>query len=299
MWRVSRFAQDGSHSSDDVSALLISDAEARPGARRVKVLVAEDHEDTRLMLRTLLEQRGLSVVEAGDGLAAVEAAVRECPDLILMDSGLPLLDGIAATRRIRGLPALSAVPIVFLSGHAGPQHREAALDSGCDDYVVKPFEFAHIDKVLSRHLPGRWGRQDGGFTERMTQTRLGGQTLRQAAKAVRDGAQTRKLFGLFELDSEGTVLYTRLEPDGGVPPVGAPDYTGRNFHAEVVPFRNAVEFRSRLDEFSRGLQPAHSMDFTCDYEDGPLLVRVLLARIRERSQADVTKSILVHIRRVQ
>ena len=116
------------------------------------MLVAEDHEDTRCLLRMLLERRGFSVVEAGDGFEAVAAAERECPDLILMDGGLPLLDGITATRRLRGLPALSAVPIVFLSGHAGPQAQTAARDAGCDDYVVKPFDLARLDTVLNRHL---------------------------------------------------------------------------------------------------------------------------------------------------
>ena len=120
----------------------------------------------------------------------------------------------------------------------------------------------------------------------------------EAAGSSREGVQTRKLFGLVELDSAGTVLYTRIEPDGA-PRGPAPDYTGRNFYTEVAPFSNVVEFRNQLDDFSRGSQPAHTINFTCDYEDGPLPVRILLARIRERSQADVTKSILVHIRRVQ
>ena len=133
----------------------------------------------------------------------------------------------------------------------------------------------------------------------MTQIRLSGQTLRRGAKANHDGGRTTKLFGLFELDAAGTVLYTRLEPDGHAPSGTAPDYRGRNFYTEVAPFRNTAEFRGQLDGFSRGSQPAHSMDFTCDYEDGPLLVRVLLARIREHSQADMTKSILVHIRMVR
>ena len=113
----------------------------------------------------------------------------------------------------------------------------------------------------------------------------------------RESAKMRKLFGLVEIDAAGTVLYTRIEPDGATQTGPAPDYTGQNFYTEVAPFRNVAEFRTRLDDFSRGSQPAHTIDFTCDYEDGPLLVRVLLARIRERSQADVTKSILVHIRR--
>ena len=90
----------------------------------------------------------------------------------------------------------------------------------------------------------------------------------------------------------------RIELDGPAPFGIAPDYRGLNFYTEVAPFRNVVEFRNLLDDFSRGSQPAHSFDFTCDYEDGPLLVRILLARIRAQSQSDVTKSILVHIRRV-
>lgn len=113
----------------------------------------------------------------------------------------------------------------------------------------------------------------------------------------REGVPRRKLFGLVELDAAGTVLYTRIEPDGTPQPGAAPDYTGRNFYAEVAPFRNVVEFRQLLESFGRGSQPAFSTDFTCDYEDGPVPVRVLLARIRERSEADATKSVLVHIRR--
>ncbi len=126
-----------------------------------KVLVAEDHDDTRFLLRLLLEQRGLAVVEATDGEEACEVAARECPDLILMDGGLPLLDGIAATRRMRGLASLARVPIVFLSGHAGPQHQHAALDAGCDEYVVKPFEIERLDNVLNRLLPAQ-GRPKSG-----------------------------------------------------------------------------------------------------------------------------------------
>ncbi|MBV8855615.1 MAG: hypothetical protein JOZ02_01520 [Acidobacteria bacterium] len=128
------------------------------------------------------------------------------------------------------------------------------------------------------------------MTQTVTRTGTGG-------GAKREGASKRKLFGLVELDSAGTVLYTRFEADGAAPLGVAPNYTGLNFYTEVAPFRNVAEFRSLFDDFSRGPQPAHSTDFTCDYEDGPVYVRVLFARIRERSQADVTKSILVHIRR--
>lgn len=140
-----------------MSALLVSDAQALR-VRGLKVLVAEDHEDTRCLLRTLLERRGFAVVEAENGFEAVTVAEREHPDLILMDGGLPLLDGIGATRRLRCVAALSVVPIVFLSGHAGSQAESAAFAAGCDEYIVKPFDLAQFDNVLNRHLHGRGRR---------------------------------------------------------------------------------------------------------------------------------------------
>lgn len=125
------------------------------------VLVAEDHEDTRLLLRTVLERRGLTVVEVGDGEEAVAVAERVRPDLILMDGGLPRLDGISATRRMRGLASLSRVPIVFLSGYAAPQQQVAAREAGCDDYIVKPFKIALLYHVLERLLPNAGAAADG------------------------------------------------------------------------------------------------------------------------------------------
>ena len=123
-------------------------------------------------------------------------------------------------------------------------------------------------------------------------------STRNEAKSLRtEGVTVRKMFGLVELDLEGIVLFTRIEPDGRPVSGPAPDYMGQNFYTEVVSFKNVVEFRQLLDNFIRGSLPAHSTDFTCDYEDGPLCVRVLLARIREPSQADATRSVLVHIQR--
>jgi CheY-like chemotaxis protein len=117
------------------------------------VMVAEDHEDTRFLLRTILERRGLAVVEAGDGEEAVTLAERETPDLILLDGSLPLLDGISAARRMRGLDSLSCVPIVVLSGHAGPQQQLAAREAGCNEYLVKPFDIERLQLVIERLLP--------------------------------------------------------------------------------------------------------------------------------------------------
>ncbi len=100
------------------------------------------------------------------------------------------------------------------------------------------------------------------------------------------------LFGLVELDAAGMVLYSRLENGNG-----RSDLTGYNFFSEVAPFKNVEEFRRRLDEFREGSQQADAMDFNCHYEDGPVRVRVLLARIRDRSERAATKSILLHIRK--
>ena len=109
-----------------------------------------------------------------------------------------------------------------------------------------------------------------------------------------------KFYGLVELDADGTVLYSRIECDGRRAVSGpAQDWTGQNFYTEVAPFRNVGELRRLLDGFSKGSQAASSADFVCDYEDGPLAVKILLARIRERTELDVTKSILIHIRKAQ
>ncbi len=136
------------------------------------------------------------------------------------------------------------------------------------------------------------------MNRQMQQAGLDGKARREMPRAGREGARAPKFFGLVELKADGTVLYSRAEPDGAATGAGA-DFTGRNFYTEVAPFKNVAEFREQLDAFSRGTLPAHSMNFTCQYDDGPLPVRVLLARIRERSESEVTKSVLVHIRRVQ
>jgi hypothetical protein len=106
----------------------------------------------------------------------------------------------------------------------------------------------------------------------------------------------QNLFGLFELDTTGNVLYSRIEADGEKG--SAPDVAGHNFFEAVAPFENAEELRRRIQSFTRSDGQADNFHFSCRCDDGPLLVKVLLARIRERSNARQTKSILVHIRKV-
>ncbi|HKG13582.1 MAG TPA: response regulator [Pyrinomonadaceae bacterium] len=117
------------------------------------VLVAEDHDDTRFMLKVLLEQWGYRVVEAGDGFEAVESARRECPDIVLMDVSLPALDGLSATRMMREQESLRAVPVVAVSGHAAERDRTAALAAGCSAYLTKPIAFDRLDALLRHFVP--------------------------------------------------------------------------------------------------------------------------------------------------
>jgi two-component system, cell cycle response regulator DivK len=125
---------------------------AKVGARQT-VLVVEDFEDNRFMMRRLLEMSGYRVLEAINGEEAVEIAERERPGLILMDLSLPLLDGLAATRRIRQHEALRDVPIVAVSAHDTADFHADALAAGCNDYVTKPIDFDQLETLLGRLLP--------------------------------------------------------------------------------------------------------------------------------------------------
>jgi CheY-like chemotaxis protein len=114
------------------------------------VLVVEDFEDNRFMMRRLLEMSGYRVVEAVNGNQAVEAAASEQPDIILMDLSLPQLDGLAATRRIREQQGTRRVPIVAVSAHDSADFHAEALAAGCNEYVTKPIDFDQLVNLLSR-----------------------------------------------------------------------------------------------------------------------------------------------------
>jgi CheY-like chemotaxis protein len=116
------------------------------------ILVVEDFEDNRFMMRRLLEMSGYRVVEAVNGEQAVEAAEREQPDLILMDLSLPKLDGLAATRRIRQQNKAARVPIVAVSAHDTTDFHADALAAGCNEYVTKPIDFDQLEELLTRLL---------------------------------------------------------------------------------------------------------------------------------------------------
>jgi two-component system cell cycle response regulator DivK len=103
------------------------------------ILVVEDQEDNRQILRDLLRNAGYELVEAENGEEAIAAVIRRLPDLILMDIQLPIMDGYEATRRIRTNPGLKSVPIIAVTSYALAGDEEKALAAGCDGYICKPY----------------------------------------------------------------------------------------------------------------------------------------------------------------
>ena len=128
------------------------------GSAPPTIMVVEDFEDNRFMMRRLLEMSGYRVLEAVNGEEAVELAHRERPQLILMDLSLPQLDGLAATRRIRQYLDMKDVPIVAVSAHDTADFHADALAAGCNDYVTKPIDFDQLEALLSRLLPKKSGQ---------------------------------------------------------------------------------------------------------------------------------------------
>ena len=121
-----------------------------------KILVVEDTEFNRDLLVQLLED-DYEIVTAEDGLAGIECAEAERPDLILMDLSLPKIDGWEATRRLKAMETQAGVPIVALTAHAMQGDEEKARAAGCDDYLPKPIDEDRLFAVLDKHLSGRQG----------------------------------------------------------------------------------------------------------------------------------------------
>ena len=112
------------------------------------ILIVDDFDDTRLLLRTWLQKKGFRVVEAENGNYAVAAAQSDHPDLIIMDVEMPELDGLSATRKIRQLTDFGGVPIVAVSAYGADQYRAHALAAGCDEYVSTPFEPEELERLI-------------------------------------------------------------------------------------------------------------------------------------------------------
>ena len=119
------------------------------------ILIAEDYDDIRFLIKMVLERKGHNVVEAANGQEAVEVATREHPDLILMDLNMPVMDGIQATQLLREQPETSDVPIVAVTAHcADPNWRNRAFSAGCVECVGKPLDFNLLEQVIKNSLGG-------------------------------------------------------------------------------------------------------------------------------------------------
>ena len=118
-------------------------------AKDLKVLLVEDFEDTRLFMRLELEEQGFIVFEAENGQIAVDMAIRERPDVILMDLTLPLMDGFEATKLIRQHDGLKNVPIIAVTAHQEDDFRSVAKASGFDAYVTKPIDVNWLKELIA------------------------------------------------------------------------------------------------------------------------------------------------------
>jgi two-component system, cell cycle response regulator DivK len=116
------------------------------------IMVVEDYDDTRMFLKIGLEELGYSVLEATNGQEAVDIASREHPDLILMDLDLPILDGIAATQRIRQQTEMERVPIVAVTAYPMSYTHVKAFAKGCDEYMAKPIDMDELERLVRRYL---------------------------------------------------------------------------------------------------------------------------------------------------
>lgn len=117
------------------------------------IMVVEDYDDTRLLLRQALEAKGYRVLEAINGQEAVDVSSREHPDLILMDLDLPILDGIAAMQQIREQADMTDIPIVAVTAYPMSYTHVKAFAKGCNEYMAKPIDFAELYEILNRYIP--------------------------------------------------------------------------------------------------------------------------------------------------
>ena len=117
-----------------------------------RILVVEDHEDNRQILRDLMASADLKMIEAWDGEAALTVAAAERPDLILMDIQLPGIDGYEVTRRLKADPMLRHIPIIAVTSYALSGDEEKARAAGCDGYVAKPFSPRKLLEKIREYL---------------------------------------------------------------------------------------------------------------------------------------------------
>jgi two-component system cell cycle response regulator DivK len=118
-----------------------------------RILIIEDQEDNRAIMRDLLSGAGFELIEAMDGAEGVKLAQSERPDLILMDIQLPIIDGYEATRQIRAIVDLKSIPIIAVTSYALSGDEAKAREAGCNGYVAKPFSPRQLLAKVREFLP--------------------------------------------------------------------------------------------------------------------------------------------------
>ena len=118
-----------------------------------KILIVEDNEMNRDMLSRRLTRRGYEIVVAQDGQEGLDKMRSEMPDLVLMDMGLPVLDGWQATSQAKASDDISGIPVIALTAHALEQDRVKAMEAGADDYATKPINLSRLIEKIESHLP--------------------------------------------------------------------------------------------------------------------------------------------------
>lgn len=115
------------------------------------VLIVEDYEDSRAFMKIVIESYGYKVVEAGDGIEAVDRFKQHNPDLVLMDISLPMVDGLTTAKAIREFDGSRHVPIIAVTAF-GKTYYNRAIEAGCDELIDKPINFKMLEPVISKYL---------------------------------------------------------------------------------------------------------------------------------------------------
>ena len=117
-----------------------------------KILYVVDNPDNVYMLTRRLKKKGFELIIAGDGQEGIDKAIEESPDLILMDLSLPTMDGWTATAEIKKIEEVKDIPIIALSAHAMPEHRDRAIKAGCSDYDTKPVDIKRLLSKMGQYI---------------------------------------------------------------------------------------------------------------------------------------------------
>jgi len=130
-----------------------------------KILVVDDNNDSRELVVKVLKNQGYEMIEAIDGEEALEKAMSEKPDLILMDISIPKLNGYEVTKRLKSLEEVKEIPVVALTAHAMKGDRAKAIEAGCEGYISKPINVRELPAQVKSYMRGKWESIFGGEKE--------------------------------------------------------------------------------------------------------------------------------------